>query len=525
MKIWILTIGSSDVQLKSDKANQEAGRSSQQFSGRVWTRWFSSIKPDCYGISFAMSSNDVDESYRVPARVLGMVYRKQPDLQEDIFSYLTFPLLGDFTQKARQSGEPSQIVLVLTDQSEIFADSRVERGLRSPYWQDTYELLPILKRYFSEQLPNAQVVEPIVLQPETAANSLDNWDSVLELVRQKFAVLNNDLLATDDELEQVYVSHQASTPAISSAVQFMALSYFGDRVRFLVTSENQNNLKTSDSQEDSAKFIESSNYLRGIKKQQAIELLKFGNYAAVKGLLNFELSQDLSLLLEAAIQWNFAEFDKFFDAVSRISNCYDLADLAIQRKQLWWATAYESAYLAVKRLDRVDTVEAMFHSFRAVEGLLKRWFQKKPFKRNPDKRKEIILPREVYWQRSNGEFEKVNSVLPYGQGLYFALDSVREVCESKDEDIWNFGNFVFNSRNDLFHQLNGLQNKQAIFEAWKIDLDVSDPESLWKKRILNCLNFISGQTFKSIDQVDNENDVASLMILVHQRLVDEVNKL
>jgi hypothetical protein len=509
MKVWILTIGSSDVQLKSDQESQDAGRSSQHFSGRMWTRWFSSIKSDCYGIPFDVSSNDLEVSYRVPARVLGRVYQKQPDLQENIFSYLTFPLLEDFTQKVQQFGELGQIVLVLTDQSKIFADGRTERGVKSPYWQDTSELLPILKRYFSEQLPNAQVVEPIVLQPETVADSLDNWDSVLELVRQKFAVLNNDLLATDGELEQVYVSHQASTPAISSAVQFMTLSYFGDRVRFLVASENQNNLKTSDSQENSAQLIESSSYLRGIKKQQARELLKFGNYAAVRELLNFGLSQELSLLLEAAIQWNFAEFDKFFDTLSLIPYFHDLT---LQRKQLWWSTAYESAYLAVKRLERVDTVEAMFHSFRAVEGLLRKWADQE----FPSESRSITV------ELGAGRTKNFNR---YGKGLYFAIDFKKRINESRNLDIWTFGNHVFDSRNDLFHKLSGLKDKEAVFKAWKIDPRAFDPESLWKKRVLNCLNFISDQNFKLIDQVDDEDGVASLMVLVHQKLVEEVNEL
>ncbi|XGV86606.1 MAG: hypothetical protein ACAF42_13745 [Limnothrix sp. BL-A-16] len=493
IKIWILTIGSSDIQLKRNSC---------------WDDWYECLEVDYdekYHVDFKkihFKSND--EVLRVPARVLGSVYQNQSEIQSTIFCQLVFPLLENFTRKVRQPGELNQIVLVLTDQSKIFADGRTERGVKSPYWQDTSELLPILKRYFSEQLPNAQVVEPIVLQPETVADSLDNWDSVLELVRQKFAVLNNDLLATDGELEQVYVSHQASTPAISSAVQFMSLSYFGDRVRFLVTSENQNNLKTSDTQENSAQFIESSSYLRGIKKQQARELLKFGNYAAVQELLNFGLSQELSLLLEAAIQWNFAEFDKFFDTLSLIPYFHDLA---LQRKQLWWSTAYESAYLAVKRLERVDTVEAMFHSFRAVEGLLRKWADRK----FPAESRVITI----------GE----KNLNRYGKDLYFALNLEKRIDKSRNLDIWTFGNHVFKNRNDLFHQLSGLKGKESVFQAWKIDPRAFDPESLWKKCVLNCLNFISDQNFKLIDQVDDEDGVASLMVLVHQKLVEEVNEL
>ncbi len=497
MKVWILTIGSSDIQLKKNSC---------------WDDWYECLEVDHdekYHVDFKkVHFKSDDEVFRVPARVLGSVYQNQLKTQETIFLQLVFPLLENLTWKAQELSDLDKIILVLTDQSKLFAN-RADREQRSPYWQDTYELLPILKRYFSEQLPNAQVVEPIVLQPETSAESLDNWDSVLELVRQKFAVLNNDLLTTDSELEAMYVSHQASTPAISSAVQFMALSYFGDRVRFLVTSENQSNLRTSNNPTKSAQLIESSSYLRGIKKQQARELLRFGNYAAVQGLLNFELSKELTLLLEAAIQWNFAEFDKFFDTLTLIP---DFHDLALQRKQLWWSTAYESAYLAVKRLERVDTVEAMFHSFRAVEGLLRKWADQE----FPSESRSITV------ELGAGRTKDFNR---YGKGLYFAIDFKKRINESRDLDIWTFGNHVFDSRNDLFHKLSGLKDKGSVFKAWKIDPRDSDPESLWKERVLNCLNFISGQNFKLIDQIDDGDGVASLMILVHQKLEQEVDGL
>jgi len=526
MKIWILTIGSSDVQLKSDKANQSAGGKT---SKDMWTRWFSSVKSDCYLIPFSMAKKDskeLDEPYRVLARVLGRVYQKQPDLQDNIFNYLTFPLLEDFTQKVQQSGELSQIVLVLTDQSKIFADNRAERGQRSPYWQDTYELLPILKRYFSEQLPNAQVVEPIVLQPETVADSLDNWDSVLELVRQKFAVLNNDLLTTDSELEAMYVSHQASTPAISSAVQFMALSYFGDRVRFLVSHEQQVN---------SAKVLLGSNYLRQIQKGQAQRMLERYDYSGVNQLIGCYLQPEGQVLIDAAIQWNLAEFEKFESLLPESYRSY-------QSKMGWWLCGYESAYLAVIRYQQKNIVEALFHGFRAIEGLICCWAESRysdhfiyDKKGSPQICESIQEKHPDYWmkiqeknrdwiQKQIGDNQtrqaKGKEILRVGiglfsQSLYLLFEEVYKDC--KDNPYMKKGLFKAKDiRNQQFHRLLGLQ-EQNLFDAWGVkDFDE------WKKTLLGCLNFIVqdavNHEFSSLEE-------ASLMARVHHDLEQQISEI
>jgi hypothetical protein len=91
----------------------------------------------------------------------------------------------------------------------------------------------------------------------------------------------------------------------------------------------------------------------------------------------------------------------------------------------------------------------------------------------------------------------------------------KQIDKEHDLDIWVFGNHVFKRRNDLFHQLKGLKDKKAVFESWRSPNEKQwrdAAEERWKDRVLNCLNFVSGQTFNS------PLEEATLMDRVHQEL-------
>ncbi|MEG4320848.1 MULTISPECIES: hypothetical protein [unclassified Microcoleus] len=257
MNIWIVTTGSSDVQLKTDE---------------YWSDWYerSSVKQNCYRLPFKPIQiiEDSDEPYRVGSRVLGRVYKEQP---EEVWEYLEFPLLHQFTTQL-QIDKIDKIILLVTDQTIFFNEERREER-RCAYWQDTCELQPIIERYFKEQEEFRDVeLIPIVLSPGENTPGLDDWNHVLKIVRIKFS----EILT---EAKVVYVSHQAGTPAISSAVQFMSLARFGERVQFLVSNEYEN--KPLDP-------IDSSEYLRGIQVQQAKGLIKSGTPGAALQLLELE---------------------------------------------------------------------------------------------------------------------------------------------------------------------------------------------------------------------------------------------
>ena len=280
MNIWIVTIGSSDVQLHSDKINREKGRTEQQRSNKVWSYWYEDTKSDCYDIAFEPKQpyKDLDEYYRIESRVLGTVYESSSkSVRDEIWSYLTFPLLDSFVEKLHDIS-PDAIAVLLTDQSEFFKDDKTRRKPKCPYWQDTYTLELILARYFQDKFPDAK--REWITLPPSGDRGLADWDYVLKLVGKKLGGLKFDGREINtEETNTVYVSHQAGTPAISSAVQFMSLARFGGKVQFLVSNEYEN---------QPLQPIKSSEYLRGIQVQQAKGLIKSGTPGAALQLLELE---------------------------------------------------------------------------------------------------------------------------------------------------------------------------------------------------------------------------------------------
>jgi len=478
MNAWLITTGSSDVQVKD---------------ADVWADWYPQIKKSLYGIDrrrFTPTRTIDDDGvpYRIPSRVLGLAYAA---LGTVVMEQLEFPLLQEFQRQLEdQQVAIAQIILLISDQSEVF-DTDERDSYHCPYWQDTCLLYPILAAQLQTQFPTAQVTS-LLLKPALAQEGLDNWNQVLTLVQQQIATLTI-------EPETVYVSHQAGTPAISSAVQFTSLAKFGDRVKFLVSNEYKSG------QTD---LIGSSSYLRGIRLQEVQALLKRYDYSGIKQLLDQYLDSTnpnekrIKKLLAALIDWNFAEFHKFKNKLSKIEGFSKEAFP-------WWQLGYESAYLAVVRLNQGNTVDAIFHSFRAVEGLLRLWVDKHHSQIRQTPHSD---PKREYFNN-------------YGKDLYLFLEMQQPIDRKKDVDIWVFGHHVFDQRNKLFHQLEGLQDKKEVFEIWQSPnekkWDEHDEEQ-WKNRLLNCLNFIAAvdlpQPFHSLED-------ASLMTEAHQALASAIAQL
>uniref|UniRef100_B8HYU6 Uncharacterized protein n=1 Tax=Cyanothece sp. (strain PCC 7425 / ATCC 29141) TaxID=395961 RepID=B8HYU6_CYAP4 len=513
MHLWIVTIGSSDVQLISDKANQAKGRTEKQRSDKVWSYWYTDdLRADCYDIPFEPKQlfKDKEESYRIAPRILGRVYQASDESrQHEILDYLSFPLLDNFVQALKDYPAPEAIAVLLTDQSTIFGSDR-QRKLNSPYWQDTCELQPILQDYFAEKFPGA-ACEFISLIPNSEAESLDNWNAVLDLVRGKF----RSLTIADQPIQvnpgkNVYVSHQAGTPAISSAVQFISLSRFRDNVQFLVSNEYDRQTCT----------IPRSNYLRELQRQEAIALLERRDYGGVRDVLGLTAitpgnssEKRAKYLLEAGNQWNFAEFQKF-------------KKILVDRKLIsgvkfpWWRLGYESAYLSVIRLTKQEnTVEALFHSFRAIEGSISRWAQDKyrsHIEVDPQYGPQIKLSiqRELpgylnaLSESMQDNFQRKGRIGLYGVQLYELLKEARSDWQI-DHHIKVVWETTKNQRNELFHRIEGLQTVE-VYQAWG-----TNTVEEWKAKVLGCLNFIAKddlpQKFESLEE-------ASLMTEVHQEL-------
>jgi hypothetical protein len=549
MNVWIVTIGSSDVQLDSDRISKNKKRSQDQYSEKIWRYWYTDdLKADCHYIRFEPKPlfKDKDEPYRVPPRVLGFVYQdKDAAGQDEIFSYLTFPLLDNFVELLKQHPTPDAIAIVLTDQSAIFQDEE-QQGVKSAYWQDTCTLQPILERYFKQRFPSA-ALEWLLLCPDSAQKSLDNWNSVLEQVKSKFQSLtvNGDAITLSED-ERVYVSHQAGTPALSSAVQFTSLARFDDRAQFLVSSEQK---------ERSPEILPSSAYLRGLRIQEAEALLQSYNYAGVDALIGdyIEDSPDITILLNAAKNWNVAKFSDFLHDLEHYAK-FESEVVERMRAENWWWIAYEEVYLAIIRREQGNTVESFFHSFRAFEGIFASWGQS-CFNQHIEILKGIPYLRPTVLEDTDSSFSSIS-----GKKAKKAISNIKaklEVlsqklqCEDvkieKDDRVemnlrtlcnlfkairyadydqsckelkifWddNKDNNVSEKRNVIVHQVQGMQESD-LWEFWGVT-----SEQEWQARLLTFLNFIVREDFP---EGFATLEAASLMSKVHTELERAIARL
>ncbi|MDF5706676.1 MAG: hypothetical protein PUP90_03075 [Nostoc sp. S4] len=484
MNIWIVTTGNSDVQLKHDYDKSKWQKRYRDVRNQLSNHLFEPSRP---------KNARTEEPYTLPARVMGMVY--SPNLDDETYQNLYFPLLDTFTKGLQDKNRPDKIFVILTNQENVFS-AKDKTDDKCPYWQDTYTLHLILEKYFQKVFPELKSNEDIKyleLKPDSKEQGLDNWEKCLILVRQEIYSL------PINKNTNISVSHQAGTPAISSAVQFTTLAKFDKQVKFLVSNEYQQGNPID---------IPSSNYLKGIKLQEAKALLERYDYSGVQEILTniwenkeeplSSQEQRINELLTIAISWNCAKFDDFAKYRGKIAE---------ERIKQWWWMGYEAAYLAVIRLKQGNNVESLFHSFRALEGTLSKWVQTHYqhhmilVKKDESPKikdsifNEISLPKKF-------EFKGTKHL--YGEFIYQIFKQSYPQSQANPHICQQVWNHVRDERNNLFHQLLGLA-KEQVFQAWDTN------ENDWETRVLSCLNFVSGEKFTSLKE-------ASLMYDVEQEL-------
>lgn len=488
MNIWIITTGSSDVQLTTDK--NWGGHCRGEIQNKRFHKH--TFKP----VSIRNAENK--EYFQVPARPMGIVYGEY--LIDSHYDELYFPILDALSKKLeKKKVSPDKIIIIFTDQSEIFDNS--DKGKKQcPFWQDTCTLKPIIFKYLQNRFPNSELQDKY-LKPSDHKEGLDNWDKTLNLVQKAFLDIE---IEKEKENTTIYVSHQAGTPAISSAVQFMTLAKFGNQVQFLVSNEYQ---------KDIAYLIPSPKYLWEMKRQEATALLQRHDYNGVRDILEPYLRKSketkIKELLEIAIQWNYANFQEFADGFIQV-----MGDIEQQRFNQWWWTGYEAAFLAVVRLEQGNTVEALFHSFRAVEGTILEWainkYPKHTFENEHGwKLKDSILQElpnyiDILSKTQQNNFEKYQTIGLYGNALFKLLQTAKPEYKTNNyiQIVWDDAR---KDRNSQFHRLLGLTEAE-VFECW----NTYNPND-WETTVLGCLNFVSEERFTSLKD-------ASLMSRVHKEL-------
>lgn len=220
--------------------------------------------------------------------------------------------------------------------------------------------------------------------------------------------------------------------------------------------------------------------------------------------------------MRQATTWNSAKFKEFIEGKIQITS----NNLDEWWQNNWWQPAYEAAYLATIRLEQGNTVEAFFHSFRAVEGLISKWAEEKfsdHIISNDDSPKLKITIFDVFPdylgkkdQKETLEDFKDKGILTLsGFPLYALLRADRTTWRQDCRELSKFTDEIARRRNKLFHRLRGLQRSE-VFEAWNVD-----ESEAWKARILRYLNFVSEKQFESLEQ-------ASLMVEVHKELEEAI---
>jgi hypothetical protein len=521
--VWIVTTGNSDVKLTQENS-----------WGSLRLKKLDDLEPCPDDFSPKEESNS--DLFTLPARVTGIVYGDAIATHSHI---LKFPLLNGFCNKLEHPDDennfppikPDRIFILLTDQENIF-----EKGDRSDsdsaYWKDTITLQPIFEYYFQKQFDIK--IEPVYLRPKSGSKGLDDWDVTLKLVQTEFDKLG---ITQDDE---VIVSHQAGTPAISSAVQFVSLLKFQGKVSFLLSNERS----------EEVNLISYSSYFQSMQIEEAKKLLANYNYVGVESVLKTRLQADdrdvaknILALLEVAKLWNLSKFSELKDKLQKLP-LSKLRDLATERVKQWWWSAYEEAYLAVVRKEQENFVEALFHSFRSVEGLFSEWgkdtffdhievdpisdrpflnptilqnpkgyFSKAKYKQDgkpKDNLADLKSELELRQEKLNKQ-EEVKNILLYGKYLYTLFGVVRDEYRDKCTDLKRFwaDDGISEKRNRIFHQLQGV-SKEQLSEFWEVST-ISD----WECKMVRFLNFISQQEFKSLEEV-------SLMARVHDELVKAI---
>lgn len=405
-----------------------------------------------------------------------------------------------FLEKGRSI---SKVYLIATNQQE---------GIRERE-KDTIYSAQIIKAWLMDNF-NHLTSETITIIP--LGEDGTNPSNFEEMFRWWSRVWRNQIRV---KKQLVWVCLKGGVGQASEAARVSGLSLYGDRIQFYEFKANTVNNYQGIPSDYTGPFL-GTNYLWDRIQQQSLKLLERFDYDEVYDLLEPYFEQDpenfgsLRDLVIAGIQWNQGNFQDFFERSESILN-------PPQQHQgnFWWWMAYEQAMLGVVRFKQQNTVEAMLHSYRAIEGTIYLW---------------AIQTFPNFVQNREGEYLKISSSIlkQYPQiqvWQYFQASDSEELkgwfsehfiktvlpSTSNSHDFKTFWSSARKMRNQLSHRLGGL-TEDELFHAWKVDLQ-PDCEKSWKNRVLTCLNTLTSQSFTSLEG-------ASLFIRVHNYLISKIKQ-
>jgi hypothetical protein len=473
MTTWIITTGNSDIQLNTDNNWMRGERLFEKAKNN---------EPLCNcqggGKDFANLKRENDTKYfPVAARVLGLVYQDH----EHYYSDLVFPLLDVLIEKFQDQEFPDRVYIILTDQEELFKTSDIKNS-SCPFWQDTCTLKPLFEWYFQTKLK----LKPdfITLQPSVNNRGLDHWDQVLTLVTEELTKIQQD--------DVFYISHQASTPAISSAVQFVSIGYFSN-VNFLIVNRYYEENKIITRHE----IIPSSSYWKQLQIQKAKKLITDGFPGSALALLkeveynNSEKIKELESYIDLFNMKTIDTGDEFdpTQAIKRVRKTLDLIEYFLKQENYLQAIILLSA-----AQETFLKASISLYLQKHIPGGFKEWNEKGlSLNLKETKIQEVIKQLQLSNQR-NYKFQSPHELFPL----------LKEFTKIGDDNDWQLliwsstrdRDHEFDRRNQLMHNLRGVKKEEVI-------LYLTDPEEL-RKYLEDKVSYCNSQRInldQSVDEV------------------------
>ncbi|CCI05646.1 hypothetical protein [Microcystis aeruginosa] len=472
MTTWIITTGNSDIQLNTDNNWMRGERLFEKAKNN---------EPLCHcrqkkGQDFTEPKKEENTNFfPVAARVLGLVYQDH----EHCYSDLVFPLLDVLIQAFQDQEFPDRVYIILTDQEELFKTSDIKNS-SCPFWQDTCTLKPLFEWYFQTKLK----LKPdfITLQPSDKDRGLDHWDQVLTLVTEELTKIQQD--------DVFYISHQASTPAISSAVQFVSIGYFSN-VKFLILNRyyEENNIKTS------PEIIPISSYWKQLQIQKAKKLITDGFPGSALALLkevgynNSEKIKELESYIDLFNMKTIDTGDEFepTQAIKRVRKTLDLIEYFLKQENYLQAIILLSA-----AQETFLKASISLYLQKHIPGGFKEWNEKGLSLNLKETKIQEVIKQLKLDKADNHKFQNSHKLFPL----------LKEFTKTVDNDYWQLliwsstekREHEFDRRNQLMHNLRGVKKEEMI-------LYLTDPEEL-RKYLEDKVSYCNSQRINLDQNVD-----------------------
>jgi hypothetical protein len=439
----------------------------------------------------------------------GNAFRQQTEVllkNWDKFGDRLMPvMLGGVIEKNTEVLE--RVYLIATDQTQA-----IERFQNS----DTCHAADLIKRWVETRYP---IPCEIMFLGQAGENPTD-FDAMVQWSKQQvWATVRAFVEQQDEAIERILIALKGGVGQCSEALRVTALTGFVEQeLQFYDFTENlEENKKGNFSQH----HLSSGNYyLWELAQRQSIALLERYDYAGAENLLDAKLKVEsnsevdkIRKLLKSLKLWNQADFSSFYKELENAKSV-GISINGVQPSKDWWRNSYESAYLGTVRLKQGHTVEALLHTFRAIEGMVIEWIRanyQQHLKEEAGKAIEILPsilkehPSYEWKFQRIGEGRQLRLYSDAGYELLRVARPASTTCGSMNQ----FFGEVKELRDQSMHQVVGMDDKR-IFKAWGVKDEIA-----WQKRVLDCLNFVSDKDFSSLKK-------ASVMPIIHASLIDAI---